>query len=102
MGINIQHRPAPKEIRAQFDAVILREVTPERKEELSLIAHRLSDSFIEVLGTAAGEDDCIEPFHDALSSMDHRESLTFPRKAGIVSELNPCMPLYSLYLEIGD
>lgn len=96
--IHIQHKPAPEETRAQIDAVIQREVASERKEKLSSIAQQLSDSFIEVLSTAAGEDDCIEPFYDALSSMDRSGSLTFPRKAGIVSLPYPCTFLCSLHL----
>lgn len=96
-GIHIHHKPAPEETRAQINAVIQREVASERKEKLSLIAQQLSDSFIEVLSTAAGEDDCIEPFYNALSSMDHGGNLTFVRKAGIVSLPYPCT-LYAHFI----
>ena len=91
--IHIQHTPAPEKTRAQIDAIVKHEVTSERKVKLSLIAQQLSDSFMEVLSTAAGEDDCIEPFYLALSSMDHSESFTLPRKAGI-------MPLLNLYTSL--
>ena len=79
--------PTPDEIRAQIDAVIQREISSERKKRLSCITQQLNDTFVRVITQAAGEDDCIEPFYNALFSMDHSESLTFPRKAGIVTLL---------------
>ncbi len=85
--IYIHHMPTPDEIRAQIDAVIQREVSSERKEKLSSITQQLNDSFIRVVTFALGEDDCIEPLYHALSSMDHSESLTFARKAGMVTLL---------------
>lgn len=96
-GIHVHHMPTPEEIRAQIDAIILQEVSSERKETLSCIAHQLSDSFVQVITQASGEDDCIEPFYHALSSMDHSESLAFQRKAGIVSGFNSCIFLCSLH-----
>ena len=90
--------PTPDEIRAQIDAILQREVSSERKEKLSCITQQLNESFVQVITQAAGEDDCIEPFYDALSSMDYSESLTFPRKAGIVTLLYPSTSLYSLHL----
>ena len=97
-GIHGHHMPTPEEICAQIDAIIHHEVTPERKEMLSCIAQQLSDRFVQVITQASGEDDCIEPFYHALSSMDHSESVAFQRKAGIVSLFNPCIFLCSLYL----
>ena len=90
-GIHVHHMPIPEEIRVQMDAIIQREVTPERKETLSCIAQQLSDSFGHLIIQASGEDDCIEPFYHALHSMDHSESLAFQRKAGIVFLFNPCI-----------
>lgn len=92
-GIFVHHMPIPEEIRVQIDAITQREVTPERKETLSCTAQQLSDSFVQVITQASGEDDCIEPFYHALHSMDHSESLAFQRKAGIVSLFNPCISL---------
>lgn len=83
--IHIHHMPTPEEICAQLDAIIQHEITPERKKTLSSIAQKLSNSFVKVITQASGEDDCIEPFYLALSSMDHSESLAFQRKAGIIS-----------------
>ncbi|MCJ1344521.1 hypothetical protein MMC31_002724 [Peltigera leucophlebia] len=80
-GIHVQHMPTPEEICTQIDAIIHHEVTPERKETLSCIAQQLSDRFVQVITQASGEDDCIEPFYHALSSMDHNKSLAFQRKA---------------------
>ena len=97
-GIHVHRMPTPKEICAQIDAIIQRKVIPEREETLSCIAQQLRDRFVKVITQASGEDDCIEPFYHALSSMDHSESLAFQRKAGIVSLLNPCVPLCLLHL----
>ena len=95
--IRIHHRPTP-EIRTQIDTVIQHKVISERKEKLSLIAQQLSDSFVEVVSHAVGEDDCIEPFYDVLSFMDHSASFTFPRKAGMVSPLYPYPSSCSLHV----
>lgn len=99
-GIHVHHMPIPEEIRVQMDAIIQREVTPERKETLSCIAQQLSDSFGHLIIQASGEDDCIEPFYHALHSMDHSKSLAFQRKAGIVSLFYPCIPLCSLHFRL--
>ena len=90
-GANIlfRFRPAPEETRTRIAAIVQRQVLSKRKKELSRIAQELHDSFVEVLSTAAREDDCIEPFYHALSSMGCSESLALPRKAGIVPLLNP-------------
>lgn len=84
-GANIlfQFRPAPEEIGTQIAAIVEREVTPERKKELSRIGQRLHDSFASVLSGAAREDDCVELFHEALSAMAPSDSVLLPRKAGI-------------------
>ncbi|KAH6677671.1 hypothetical protein B0J14DRAFT_636334 [Halenospora varia] len=71
----------PDKIRTQIDTVIQRELNPEKKEQLSIIAQRLSDVFAEMLSEAAGEDDWIEPFCNVLSNMDHSKSVSFQRKA---------------------
>lgn len=90
--INVHHMPTPKEIRAQIDAIIQRKVTQKRKEKLSCIAQQLRDSFVQVITQASGEDDCIEPFYHALSSMNYNDNLAFQRKAaGIVS---PSIPAF--------
>lgn len=81
--VYIRSRPPPQEIETQITAVISK-VSSERKEEISRLAQELCDSFAEVLSQAAGEDDCVELMHKALSSMGYHESLTFPRKAGIM------------------
>lgn len=88
-NIRFQFRPAPDDIRTRIAAIVKLEVSPERREELSRIAQKLHDGFVDVLETAAREDDCIELFYQALSSMGYNESLTFPRKAGMVVLLDP-------------
>ncbi|KAL8769854.1 MAG: hypothetical protein Q9209_004292 [Squamulea sp. 1 TL-2023] len=87
--IQIHHKPTPEKIRTQIDAVLQCEVSSERKEKLSSITKQLNDDFDRVVDQAVGEDDCIEPFYNALSSMDHSESLSFPRKADWRQNLKP-------------
>lgn len=83
-NVYIQSRPPPEEIQTEIDAVIQSKVSPEREGEMSHLAQELCESFAEVLSAAAGEDDCVELIHKALSSMGYLGSLTFARKAGIV------------------
>lgn len=83
------HNKTTLQIRTQIDTVIQHKVASNRKERLSFFAQQLSNSFIEIVSHAVGEDDCIEPFYDIISSLDHSESFAFPRKAGMVSPLYP-------------
>ncbi|KAL8791219.1 MAG: hypothetical protein Q9213_000176 [Squamulea squamosa] len=98
-GIKIHHTPTPDEIRAQIDAVLQCEVPSERKEKLSSITQQLNDDFVRVVAGAAGEDDCVEPLYNALASMDHSESLMFPRKAEWRQNLKPS--IRRPYLDLG-
>ena len=88
-NIRFQFRLAPEDTRTRIAAIVQLEISPERKEELSRIAQKLHDDFVDVLDIAAREDDCIELFYQALSSMGYNETLTLPRKAGMVALLNP-------------
>lgn len=83
--IYIHPTPTPDRIRPQIDAVIQREIDSEKKEQLSLVAHRLSNIFAEMLREAAGEDDWIEPLYNILSTMNYVKNISFQRKAGTVS-----------------
>ena len=95
-NIHFQFRPPPEDIQTQITTIIQHRISPERKEELSLIGQQFYDSFVDVLDTAAREDDCVELFYQALSSMGYNESLKVSRKAGMVALLNP----YTLYTYI--
>lgn len=95
--IRIHHQPTPG-MRAQIHNVIQRNVTPERHEELSLVAQELSGSFYRVVSHANREDDCIEPLYQVLSFMDHSKSFTFPRKAGLATPTYLCLSCaYSIF-----
>ncbi|KAL9622616.1 MAG: hypothetical protein Q9160_003113 [Pyrenula sp. 1 TL-2023] len=83
VNICFQFRRVPDHIRNRFTTIIQAEVSPDRKKELSLIAQTFQDDFADVLDTAAREDDCLELFYQALSSMGYNESLAFRRKAGM-------------------
>ena len=86
-NVRIFIRPGslPEEIRPRVNAVIQRRISEERKCELSHIAGNLCKDFLHVLNGASREDDCVEPIHRALSSMDSSGKFNFPRKAGIVT-----------------
>ena len=83
-NMRFQFRPAPEDIRNQISAIVQREISARRREELSPIAQKLHDSFVDVLSRAAREDDCIEPFYQALAAMGYSDDLTLPRKAGML------------------
>ena len=73
----------PAEVQPRINAVIHREVSAERKRELSSIAENLCNDFLNILDGPSREDDCIEPIHRALSSMDSGREFDFRRKAGM-------------------
>ena len=82
--ILIRPESLPDDIQTRINAVIHRRISEERKCELSRIAEDLCNDFIDVLNGASREDDCVEPIHRALSSMDSsNRKFNFPRKAGI-------------------
>ena len=86
-GVNIIFRfhPAQEYLCTRVDAVVQCPVIEERKEELSRIAHALHNQFAAILGGEAGEDDCIEPFHQTLSALSYDKGLLLPRKAGMMT-----------------
>lgn len=101
--IFVRSGPPPKEIRPRINAVIQREISEERKREISLVAEKLCDGFTDVLDGANREDDCVEPIHNALSSMDNSKSFSFPRKAGIVFPFWICVCIMMLtFLRLGS
>lgn len=91
--IYISSRPPPEEIQERVDAII-EKASPHRKALIATIGEKLCDDFANVLEIAAGEDDCLELFYHALSSMDDLRRLTFQRKAGII--LQPPSQIISL------
>lgn len=91
--IRISSRPPPEQIQKKIDAII-EKASPKRKASIANIGGKLFDDFATVLEKAAGEDDCLEIFYHALSSMDDLGRLTFPRKAGII--LQPPSRIISL------
>lgn len=88
-NMHFQFRRPPEDIRTQITAISQLEVSRKRKEELSVIEQKFHDDFVDLLDKAAREDDCVELFYQALSSMGYNESLTFPRKAGMIALLRP-------------
>jgi hypothetical protein len=82
-GSNIvfQWEPAPRDIRRRVRKIIHRPIAEKRKQELAGLARTLHRKFVDVLGTAGREDDCVEPFQQALEVLGYTK-LVFPRKAG--------------------
>jgi hypothetical protein len=85
--IFIRPGPPPEEIQSRINAIIQRKISAERKRQLSRFAENLYQDFIDIFNGASREDDCVEPIHRALSSMDSSRKFQFPRKAGIVFPL---------------
>ena len=81
--IIVESRPLPAEIQTRVNAIIRQKVSDKRRRELSRVAEKLRVEFIVVLSGASREDDCVEPIHRALSSMDSGGKFTFPRKTGM-------------------
>jgi hypothetical protein len=97
--VYIRSRPPPEDIQTQISTIIQSEKSAERKEELLRLTRELCDSFAEVISKAAGEEDCLAPLHNALSSMGYYKSLTFPRKAGMYSPTNQYITVLTLSLD---
>lgn len=83
-GANIifRFKPAPLDVSTKVAAIIERPISEERKKELSRIAHTIYEKFAPILEEAVREDDCIELFHEALSSLGYSDRILLRRKAG--------------------
>ena len=87
--IYIRPEPPPIDIQAQMDIIFEREISEKRRKEISGIAKKMSQSFINNLRGAHREDDLVELIYEALHMMHKDETFDFLRKAGIVSPLTP-------------
>ncbi len=87
--IYIRPEPPPLDIQAQMDIIFEREIPEKRRREISGIAKKTSQSFINNLRGAHREDDLVELVYEALRMMHKDETFDFPRKAGIVLPLTP-------------
>ena len=87
--IYVRPKPPPMDIQAQMDVIFEREVPEKRRREISGIAKKISQSFINNLRGAHREDDLVELVYEALRMMHKDETFDFPRKAGIVLPLTP-------------
>lgn len=85
-GIHIRHHPAPEKIRAQIDAIVYSDISLERGERLSLLAHQSSDQFIEVLGRTAREGEFIDILFRLLRSIDEKQRLVLARDTSMGPE----------------
>lgn len=72
----------PETLQAPLDIIFKREVTAERRREISGMAKDKSRKFSRLLRGSHREDDLVELVHQALFDMHNDETLTHPRKAG--------------------
>lgn len=89
--IYVRPEPPPMEIQAQMDVIFEREMPEKRRIEISGIAKKISQGFIDNLRGAYREDDLVELIYEALRMMHEDETFDFPRKAVIVLPLAPLM-----------
>ncbi|KAL8932835.1 MAG: hypothetical protein Q9216_006650 [Gyalolechia sp. 2 TL-2023] len=87
--IYVRPEPPPMEIQAQMDIIFEREVPEKRRREISGIAKKISQSFINNLRGAHREDDLVELVYEALRTMYKDETFDFPRKADWDPSLKP-------------
>ena len=85
--IYVRPEPPPIDIQAHMDVIFEREIPEKRRREISGIAKKISQGFINNLRGAHREDDLVELVYEALRMMDKDETFDFPRKAGIVFPL---------------
>ena len=102
--VYVRSRPPPEPIHATVNTIINTSVSAQRTKELAAIRDELCDNFTPVLESAAGEDDCVELLHTALTAMDGSKRLKFPRKADWQQSLKPRIQPSSWNLEdvMGD
>ena len=72
----------PEALQAQLDIIFKREVTEERRREISAMAKDKSRDFSQLLRGSHREDDLVELVHRALFDMHKDKTLAHPRKAG--------------------
>ncbi|KAL2053084.1 hypothetical protein ABVK25_006721 [Lepraria finkii] len=77
------------DIQAQMDVMFEREIPEKRRREISGIAKKISQSFINNLRGAHREDDLVELIYEALRMMHKDETFDFPRKADWDPSLKP-------------
>ena len=82
--IFIHPEPPSKEIRSQMNVITKRKISDKRKLEISGIAKKISQKFINNLRGAHREDDLIELLYEAFREMYPDEGFDCPRKAGTV------------------
>ena len=88
----------PANIQAQMDFIFERKISEKREREISGIAKKISQSFVNNLRGAHREDDLVELIYEALRMIQEDETFDFPRKAGIVHCLIPIyMSLHANY-----
>lgn len=82
--IYILPEPPPIGIQPQLNFIFKRESSKERRREISGIAKKISQKFMNNLRGAHREDDLVELIHEAFREISKDEVFDCPRKAGTV------------------
>ncbi|MCJ1463129.1 hypothetical protein MMC07_001734 [Pseudocyphellaria aurata] len=97
-NIEFQFKSVPDEVSTAITTVVERDISSKRKKELAGIALKLHERFIHRLSLAAREDDYVELFYGALSSLGYG-NLTMARKADWHIGLKPQIISLNLNLD---
>ncbi|KAI9792923.1 MAG: hypothetical protein M1816_001245 [Peltula sp. TS41687] len=95
------HVVPPEKIQAAIDDTVHAEPSEERRKELKAISQELHNGCIKAVRAAAGEDDFIHLFHDALKVMSP-DNLCLREKADWRAELKPKTQQSGLNLDFMD
>ncbi|KAL8959324.1 MAG: hypothetical protein Q9193_003798, partial [Seirophora villosa] len=87
--VQIHSGPPPRILQPQLNAVFHREVTKERRSQITDTAEETSREFARLLEGAHREDDLVELVHKALFAIHREDSLSHPRKADWNPSLKP-------------
>lgn len=82
--IFIHPEPPPKEIRSQLDIIYKRKISDKKKRQISDIAKKKSQGFINNLRGAHREDDLVKLIYKAFRELYPDKVFDYPRKAGTV------------------
>ncbi len=82
--VYVHPEPPPNEIQPQLDSIFKRESSKERRREISGIAKKISQKFINNCRGAHREDDLVELIHEAFREISKDEAFDCPRKASTI------------------
>ncbi|OQV10774.1 hypothetical protein CLAIMM_14717 [Cladophialophora immunda] len=90
-GVKIVRGPPPLEIQALLELIWAREVSDERREQVTKIVDKMSGNF-ELLDHGSREDDWIDPIVLALGELDPDNVFCMAKKSDLSDRLRPAPP----------